>query len=93
MTRASEIGRHIYEEARQRCVNEKSVRLELRIDHYQRRWPEASQDDILRAQLIAYELLIADVAEAVSAAKTPRGLPLLGKSRGGNAAPDDSETD
>lgn len=63
----TEIARRLYEEVRARVVENKAVRLELRIEEWQRRWPSASTDQIVRGHLIAYEMLVQDVAEAVSA--------------------------
>ena len=68
MSIEARIARHIYEEVRAKARENKSVRLPLRIAEYQRLWPGASRDQILRAHLIVYELLIQDVAEAVSTA-------------------------
>jgi hypothetical protein len=62
----SEIARRIYDDVRESVLERKSVRLPLRIEEIQRAWPQASQDQILRAYLIAYELLILELAEALS---------------------------
>lgn len=66
MSIESRIAQRIYDEVRDSALKQKSVRLPLRVDDLQRAWPEATRDQILRAYLIAYELLIIDVAEAVS---------------------------
>ena len=68
MTLEAEIARQIYEELRDNARESRSVRLPVRIAELQRLWPQASHDQLLRAHLIAYELLILDVAEGVSAA-------------------------
>ena len=63
-----EIARSLYEEVRDNARENKSVRLALRLEEYQRRWPSVSRDQILRGCLIAYEMLIQDVAEAIATA-------------------------
>jgi hypothetical protein len=80
----AEIARHIYEEVRDSARRNKSVRLPLRMDDCRRLWPGASKDELIRAHLIAYEMLIADVAEAISTASgaKPVSLPSAAKDRG-----------
>lgn len=77
----AEIARHIYEKIRDSARKQKSVRLPLRMDAYQRLWPDASRDELIRAHLIAYEMLIADVAELIATAPgaQPVVLPVLAK--------------
>lgn len=78
MTIEAEIARCLYEEVRSKALSNKSVRLPVRLEEYQRRWPSASRDQIIRACLIAYELLIQDVAEAIATASGKRtALPDL----------------
>lgn len=71
MTLEAEIGRRLYEEARAMAIAQTSVRLPIRMADLERQWPEASRDQLIRALLIAYELLVADVQEAISNAKRP----------------------
>lgn len=68
MSMEAEIARSLYEEVRDSAQANMSVRLGVRLEEYQRRWPSASRDQILRGCLIAYEMLIQDVAEAVATA-------------------------
>ncbi len=78
MTIETEIARFLYEEVRDKALRSKSVRLPVQLEEYQRRWPSASRDQIIRACLIAYEMLIQDVAEAVATASGKRtALPDL----------------
>lgn len=68
MTLEAQIARQIYEELRNTVRESRSVRLPVRMAELQRLWPQASHDQLLRAHLIAYELLILEVAEGISAA-------------------------
>lgn len=72
MALEAEIARQIYEEVRESARANKRVRIPVDIRAVQDRWPSASRDQVVRAYLIAYELLVHDVAEAVSGPKTPR---------------------
>lgn len=85
MALEAEIARHIYEEVRESARSNRSVRLPLRIEDCRRLWPNASKDELIRAHLIAYEMLVVDVAEAISTAPgaKPLVLPAIAKDRDG----------
>lgn len=68
MSMEAEIARSLYEEVRDSAQANRSVRLGVRLEEYKHRWPSASRDQILRGCLIAYEMLIQDVSEAVAIA-------------------------
>jgi hypothetical protein len=72
LTFEAEIARLLYEELRGKALRSKSVRLPIGLEEYQRRWPTASRDEIIRACLIAYEMLIQDVAESIATASGKR---------------------
>ena len=71
----TEIARRLHEEAQDRGPAKEAVRLPVDMDHMQRLWPAATQEEILRAYLIAYELLVLDAAEA-RAARHPAVMPV-----------------
>lgn len=80
MSMEAEIARSLYEEVRDSAQANRSVRLGVRFEEYQRRWPGASRDQILRGVLIAYEMLIQDVSEAVATAsgRERAAVPAIG---------------
>lgn len=72
LTIEAEIARFLYVEVRGNALRSKSVRLLVRLEEYKRRWPNASRDQIIRACLIAYELLMQDVAESIATSSGKR---------------------
>ncbi len=80
MSMEAEIARSLYEEVRDSAQANMSVRLGVRLEEYKRRWPGASRDQILRGCLIAYEMLIQDVSEAVATAsgRERTAVPAIG---------------
>ena len=78
LTIEAEIARCLYDEIRDKALKNKAVRLSVRMEEHQRRWPGASRDQIIRACLIAYEMLIQDVAESIATVSGKRtALPDL----------------
>lgn len=70
MSIEARIARTLYEEVWASTHERKSVKLALRIHDAQRQWPSASHDEIMRAYLIVYELLVMEVAEAIQVANS-----------------------
>ena len=66
MSLEAEIARDIHESLQDSARTSKRVRIPVSIRDIQKRWPSASHQQITRAYLIAYELLVLDVAEIVS---------------------------
>ncbi len=82
MSTETEIARHLYDKVRSSPPAREAVRLPVDMDHVQRLWPAATREEILRAYLIAYELLVLEAAEA-RAAKDAAALPLPVRDRRG----------
>lgn len=78
MALAAEVARQIYEEVQDSTLANSRVCIPVSLRDVQAQWPSASQDEILRAYVIAYELLVLDVAEAVAELKKPPLRPTKG---------------
>lgn len=75
MSLAAEIARHICEDMRNPCTDYDPNSLVMRLQDARRLWPEASAEQLFRAHLVAYELLVLDLSEAISGAAA-RALPV-----------------
>jgi hypothetical protein len=65
MTLEARIARQIVEDVRPEAIKNGKVRLPVQMAELQKRWPDASSDQLVRTLLIAYELLVQEASEAL----------------------------
>ena len=63
MTLEALIARQIVDDVRPEAIQNGRVRLPVQMPELQKRWPDASSDQLVRALIIAYELLVQEASE------------------------------